>query len=432
MNILHLINLISVGIFGMVLSAAFCDIRWTKKRLWGMAASMAAMFLLQGILYFGIEPEIVENLYPLITHVPLIVVLCFLNRRILWPCFSVLTAYLCCQLRRWLGLCIAALLMGGPKVQDVAELILTLPILLFMVCFVAPSVRSISHYTVAEQCQFGLVPVLYYGFDYLTRIYTNLLLGSSSVVLEFMPFVCSVAYIIFVVYTTKERNACIRLEQMQGILNLQVSQSVREIEILREAQQRTRIYRHDLRHHLQYLYSCLENEQPEQAQKYIREICADMEKTKIIAFCENEAANLIFSSYARRAKEQGVVFRVRAAIPQEIPVSGNDLCVLLSNALENALCACQRMPEGEEKVIEVTTYKRDERLSLQFVNSFHGNIVFRKGIPTTENPGHGIGVQSICAVVERYRGLYSFSVENGCFVLRISFEAPDTIPANGI
>ena len=38
----------------------------------------------------------------------------------------------------------------------------------------------------------------------------------------------------------------------------------------------------------------------------------------------------------------------------------------------------------------------------------------------TDRPGHGIGVSSICAIVERYGGLYSFSVREGKFVLRVS------------
>lgn len=420
MSMLHLINLTSVGVFGMILSAAFCDIHWTRKRLWGMAATMAAIFLFQGIFYFRCNSNLVENLYPFITHVPLTAALCVSKKKCLWPFFSVLTAYLCCQVRRWLGLLIAAVLWNIPSVQDIAELALTLPILLFMLRFVAPSVRQISHFSLSAQCQFGLVPVLYYGFDYLTRIYTSLLLDGVLVAVEFMSFVCSVAYIIFVVYTSKERNARIRLEQMQGILNLQISQAVREIGTLREAQQRNRAYRHDLRHHMQYLYSCIENGRLEHAQEYIREICSEIEKGSVTSFCENETANLILSAYAKRAQEQGIPFRARAAIPQAVPISGSDLCVLLSNALENALCACQKLAKKEQGTIEVTAYKKNGTLFLQFVNSFDGDITFEHGIPVTDNPGHGIGVRSICAVVERYGGFYSFLTEGSRFILRIS------------
>ena len=47
-------------------------------------------------------------------------------------------------------------------------------------------------------------------------------------------------------------------------------------------------------------------------------------------------------------------------------------------------------------------------------------VRFKDGIPVTDRPGHGIGVSSICAIVERYSGLYSFSVREGEFVLQPS------------
>lgn len=71
------------------------------------------------------------------------------------------------------------------------------------------------------------------------------------------------------------------------------------------------------------------------------------------------------------------------------PVSKTALCALLSNALENALRAC-----GDD-------------------------VSFDNGIPVTNRPGHGVGVKSICTIVQQYDGVYIFSVENGQFILRI-------------
>ena len=76
---------------------------------------------------------------------------------------------------------------------------------------------------------------------------------------------------------------------------------MREIAVLRESQTLTRQYRHDVRHLLQYLSACIENGQTEQAQAYISGICAQIEAQKVTRYCENEAANLILSSFAARA-----------------------------------------------------------------------------------------------------------------------------------
>lgn len=306
--------------------------------------------------------------------------------------------------------------------QNMAELAVTLPILLILLRFAAPSVRSFARYSKAVQIQFGLVPVLYYGFDYLTRIYTNLLRKGVLAAVEFMPFVCSVAYIIFVVHASSEGRIRSYLEQTQEILNMQVAQAVREIEALRESQQKTRVYRHDLRHHLQYLSNCIENGQLQRAQGYIHEIYAGIEAGRVTAFCENEAANLIFSAFAQRAREGDIPIEIRTGISQNIPICESDLCVILSNALENALHACQKRKEkGLPAFIEVSAYEDHGKFFLQFINTCDEDIPFYCGLPVTNDPGHGIGVRSICAIVKRYNGIYSFLVKDNQFILRASF-----------
>ena len=64
--------------------------------------------------------------------------------------------------------------------------------------------------------------------------------------------------------------------------------------------------------------------------------------------------------------------------------------------------------------IEVQTYEKNEKFFLQVINDCREAVRFKDGIPVTDRPG------SICAIVERYSGLYSFSVREGEFVLQPS------------
>ena len=421
MSIVYLCNHTFVGIFGMVLSAAFCDIAWTKRKYYILGGGIAALLAFQGIVYFFASEQLARYLYPITTHAPLMMILYILSKKGLWSVISVLTAYLCCQIRRWIALLVIAVFSGDVAMQRITELVVTLPLLFFLVRFAAPSVRCLSRYPTLVQCQFGLIPVIYYGFDYLTVGYTNLLLDGSLAAVEFMPFVCCVAYLIFVLHISAAERAKSQLEQAQDVLNIQVTQAVREIETLREAQQSVKVYRHDLRHHMQYLLTCIENEKTQQARDYIREVCAEIEANKMTVFCENEAANLIFSSFAGRADNQDIPIKINAAIPRVLPISESDLCVLLSNALENALHACQKCREkGLPAMIEVSAYEGNWKFFLQIINSCDTDVTLAQGIPVTNNPGHGLGVRSICAIVERYNGMYTFSAEDRQFILRIS------------
>lgn len=418
MNLLYVTNGAAVGIFGMVLSGAFCDIHWTKEKREFLVGSIFVLLAIQGVMYLLAGAATIRYLYPVITHVPMCIALYILTKKRLWTVISVLTAYLCCQLRRWVALFIMAVFVNSETVQNVTELIVTLPLLFLLLRFVAPSVRAISNYPVSIQLQFGLIPALGYGFDYLTRVYTDLLSEGIPAAVEFMPFVCCIAYLVFVLRTSEEERKKNELEQMQSCLNLQISQAVREIEALRESQKDASTYRHDLRHHMQHLLSCIENGKIEQAEGYIHEVCVQIEAGRVKNYCENETVNLIFSSFAGRAESAGATMNIKAVVPYILPVSETDLCVLLSNALENALHACTA--QEQKGTIDILAYEKNGRFFFQVTNPCRKEVVFENGVPVTDRPGHGIGVRSICAIVDRYVGMYSFLVEDNKFILRVS------------
>lgn len=418
---LFLLDGIAVSVFGSVLSASFCDCLSTKrKRLW-VCCCMSVILLLQGLVCFIWDFDFLRLIYPLVAHLPLILSLYLISKKFLWSLASVLLAYLCCQLRRWIALLTVNLLSGDTSMQSVVQLIVTLPLLLFLLYFVAPSVRKLVHHPLKLQLLFAMIPALYYAFDYLTVIYTDFLHSGNPVAVEFMPFVFCLAYLLFLMYYHNQEQKELQLKQVQNILGVQISQSIREINALRESQALARQYRHDLRHHLQYLSECIENCQEEQAQQYIAQICQEIEAQKVQRFCENETANLILSAFVGRAKKVGVEMKIQGKIPAVITISDNDFCVLLSNALENALHACQIfVAKGVSSTIDVQFYERDGKLFLQVINPCSEEIRFKNGIPVSDRTDHGIGVQSICAIVQRYKGLYTFMVQDGQFVLRIS------------
>ena len=237
--VLQVANSAAVGLFGMVLSCAFCPVKWERRNVLIMAVCAFGIFLVQGLLLFCAPEEVNRLAYPLSTHLPLTLALCVLSRRKLWLFISVLTAYLCCQMRRWIALMAVAAFSGGEMLQYSVELAATLPLLLLLFR-AAPSVQVVSQMSLISQIQFGVIPLLYYAFDFSTRVYTDLLSTGSPVVVEFMPFICSTAYLFFVSRLTREQRERAHLEQVQSTLNLQVSQAVREIDSLRQSQQKTR------------------------------------------------------------------------------------------------------------------------------------------------------------------------------------------------
>ena len=164
----------------------------------------------------------------------------------------------------------------------------------------------------------------------------------------------------------------------------------------------------------------MENGRTEQGQEYIQHVCNEIESHKMTIYCENETANLILGAYTDRFMKAGVQTEIRFSIGKSPAISSVDLCVLLANALENALNECkylliQKIPAQ----VQVVGYEKEHKIFLQITNTCRAGISFNDGIPVNKKEGHGIGTRSICAIVNKYQGIYSFSVKNENFILRV-------------
>ncbi|MDD2971202.1 MAG: GHKL domain-containing protein [Lachnospiraceae bacterium] len=416
-------NYVAVAIFGCVLSAVFCKIPGRKREIIILTATTAMILLMQGIInrYFGLQA--IRSVYPLVTHLPLILVLWYLQKRLLWSVVAVLTAYSCCQLRAWAALFVGALLKMDENALQGIELILTPLIFILILLFAARPIQELAQEKTAHILRIGIIPALYYLFDYFATVYSETLYNGTMVVVEFMPFVCSLSYLLFMAQISMKNREYQALEYNRRGLDMQIKQAVKEMEVLRESHEQAAIYRHDLRHHLQYLFGCIDQQKLEQAKEYIQGICHQMEAAKVVQYCENEATNLVLSTYADKAKQEHIAMDIQVSLGKFLLIADEDMGVLLSNALENALHECEALSDsGGDRFISVHGYSKDEtgKIFLQIINSCREGIRFYKGMPITDKPGHGVGTYSIRTIVERYRGICSFSEEDRRFVLRIS------------
>jgi sensor histidine kinase regulating citrate/malate metabolism len=51
-------------------------------------------------------------------------------------------------------------------------------------------------------------------------------------------------------------------------------------------------------------------------------------------------------------------------------------------------------------------------------NTYQTEPVFYQGLPVTKEQGHGFGTKSMIHIVEKYGGVYQFSVKDGWFIFQ--------------
>lgn len=185
-----------------------------------------------------------------------------------------------------------------------------------------------------------------------------------------------------------------------------------------EIERRVRIERHDLRHRLRSILTMLENGSIEEAKEYIRASSSRYDGTRVEKLCQNPILDAVLSTFFADAKKQGIEVRSELAIPHELPVDATDLSIVFANALENAINAASRLPEGERHI--KCRYKIGPRHMIQISNTYEGEVEFdERGYPVSHEAEHGIGTRSIAAFCERYGALLSYKAEDGWFHVRI-------------
>ncbi|MDE6454373.1 MAG: hypothetical protein K2L38_00315, partial [Dysosmobacter sp.] len=110
-----------------------------------------------------------------------------------------------------------------------------------------------------------------------------------------------------------------------------------DYDALRQKMEVGRIYRHDMRHHLAAVEGLLRQRDQEGALQYVRSLSGGLEELAEPARCANPAVNAVLAAYIVQASDEGCTVETNLRVPEELPFEETDLCVILANALENAV-----------------------------------------------------------------------------------------------
>ena len=96
-----------------------------------------------------------------------------------------------------------------------------------------------------------------------------------------------------------------------------------------------------------------------------------------------------------------------------------DLCLVLSNLLENALESSLRTAPARRR-IALTAYLHGNSLVLiQVENTYDGVIREKDGVfLSSKRKGDGVGIQSVCHIAEKSGGVSTVTYQDGLFLQR--------------
>ena len=152
--------------------------------------------------------------------------------------------------------------------------------------------------------------------------------------------------------------------------------------------------------------------------EYLRGVQSDIDAITPIRFCENETVNLILSSFSAKAEKAKIQLITEVKLTGSLPFTDTELCSLLSNALENAMQASEKISNSSERIIRVRLYTKNNKLCMDTRNSYRVEPEFLEGLPVSKEPGHGFGTKSMAHIIEKHGGVYQFTVKDGWFIFQ--------------
>ena len=172
--------------------------------------------------------------------------------------------------------------------------------------------------------------------------------------------------------------------------------------------------RHDLRHYNRLLASLLDAGEVEKARALIEAQDRELLARPIAAYCESPILNAALTVYMQLAKKEGIRTSCEVDIETGASRSGdNDLAILLSNVIENAVIASRKQPVGERE-IRVSLACTEREYALVVENRYDAPVAFGDdGLPTTAERGHGTGMVSLRNFSQKYGAEVIFEQRDG-------------------
>lgn len=181
-----------------------------------------------------------------------------------------------------------------------------------------------------------------------------------------------------------------------------------------------RALRHDMAGHLNTLAVLLRDDKTTEAKKYLDGLAEYHREQTPEIFCKNPYMNAVLQNYAAKCRKQQIELTCNIGIgDEELPAT--ELCLILNNALENAVEGSLTMPEGE-RIIKVQATVRQDQFLLRVSNRFDKSLKAADGLPvsTKDGDGHGYGLSNIRQAAGRRGGQMEYRVLDGYFVLDVT------------
>lgn len=246
--------------------------------------------------------------------------------------------------------------------------------------------------------------------------------SGSSANLEHLLSEAAIAILsvlVFIVFESYQKHA--EHKEHSALLERQILQDEQRFKLIDEQHREIITIKHDMVNHLTSISKLLSDEQYNEAKDYVNEYYTQTSSTLTRSIIGKPSVDALISEKMAIAECEGFRFEVDSAKLSEINISPYHLNIILSNAIDNAIEACQVLKE-KEPYISLGMKTEGDNLCIRVKNPALEPEFSADGFPITSKKDrfrHGLGLSSIKRVAESYNGIVLCTYENNEFTLYV-------------
>jgi len=179
---------------------------------------------------------------------------------------------------------------------------------------------------------------------------------------------------------------------------------------------------HDTKNQLFAISAAISDNDVDMAKSKIDELCKNAAGGENSIRTGNDALDALINTKYNDNKELNIKFKHNIIISAKNKVDNIDLCIIIGNALDNAIEACSKIDKSIEKEIMLKIRQVKDHLAIEMTNPTSEKIEKENGKLVSgkkEKELHGFGMQSMEEIVNKYNGNLNYSQKDGFFSLKI-------------
>ncbi|MBE5876735.1 MAG: GHKL domain-containing protein [Lachnospiraceae bacterium] len=207
-----------------------------------------------------------------------------------------------------------------------------------------------------------------------------------------------------------------------------LQEQLKTLERYKAAEEETRRIRHDMKNNLSCISMLLNEGKTHEASEYVEGLLQEISALSPKVVTGDEMLNCVFSAKLDWMQKENIVFEIDGVLDRGLDWKPIDICKVFANAIDNAIEACMKITDRDNRRIMVSLKRTKQYYSIEMKNTIADKKLCAPLLKNSSNTRyttktnkkfHGLGLSNMYRTVEKYGGMMKVDCQDNEFILNI-------------